>query len=150
MPNYETLDTIADAYIPILALFSLIAIAIPATQHRRKVATQRLLKILIFAAIAFGLMFIDSWLGLWPAFGLDYSSHTAVSLVLVIFLSLINKKLIIFWMVSFIAYLLLMRYQQYHTFADMVTTTVAVIIPTWMVAAYFYHLWPFRRNSYDR
>jgi hypothetical protein len=137
MPDYKTLDTIADAYIPALALFSLLAIAISAIQCQWRIVALRLLAILIFAVIAYGFMFIDSWLKLWPALGLDYSTHTAVSLVLVIFLSLINKKLAAFWLVSLIAYLLLMRYQQYHTFADMATTTVAVIVPTWIAAAYF-------------
>jgi hypothetical protein len=150
MPDYETLDTIADAYIPALALFSLIAIAISAIQGQWQIAALRLLTILIFAVIAYGFMFIDSWLKLWPALELDYSTHTAVSLVLVIFLSVINKKLAVFWLVSFIAYALLMLYQQYHTLADIVTTAVVVIVPTWLIAAYCYRHWPFRRNSHDQ
>lgn len=147
MPDYETLDTIADAYIPLLALFSLSAIAISAIQGRWRMAIIRLLTILIFAAVAYGFMFIDSWLGLWPAFGLDYSTHTAVSLVLVIFLSVTNKKLAVFWLVSFIAYVLLMLYQRYHTLADIVSTAVVVIVPTWLITAYCYRHWPFRRIS---
>lgn len=144
MPDYETLDTIADAYTPALALFSLIAIAISAIQGRWRTAALRLMTIFIFAIIAYGFMFIDSRLELWPRFALDYSTHTAVSLVLVIFLSVINKKLAAFWLISFLAYVLLMLYQQYHTIADIVTTAVAVIIPTWLVTAYFYRHWPWK------
>lgn len=150
MPDYETLDTIADAYIPGLALFSLIAIAISAMQGRWEMAALRLLTILVFTVIAYGLMFIDFWLGLWPAFALDYSTHTAVSLVLVMFLSVINKNLAVFWLFSFIAYVLLMLYQQYHTLADIVTTAVAVIVPTWTAATYLYGRWPFNRIHHDQ
>ncbi len=147
MPDYETLDTIADAYIPVLALYSVFVIAISAMRSRWRTAALRLLTILIFAAVAYGFMFIDSWLGLWPAFGLDYSTHTAVSLVLVIFLSVTNKKLAVFWLVSFIAYVLLMLYQRYHTLADIVSTAVVVIVPTWLITTYCYRHWPFRRIS---
>ena len=86
--------------------------------------------LLIFtgALIAYGLMFLDNKLQLWPALGLDYSTHTAVALVLVVYLLANSPKAPWFWLTSLVGYVLLMLYQRYHTVADIMTTAIVVAI----------------------
>jgi len=93
MPSYETLDAIADAYIPLLALISLLLIAVRLFKAQWKPAGRGMAGFIAVAFIAYGLMFLDRFLGIWPAVGLDYSTHTATSLGLVLLLSLEGRKL---------------------------------------------------------
>jgi hypothetical protein len=136
MISYETLDRIADAYIPLLALASVIAIGANIVSSRWRLAGSRVLSVGIGLFIAYGLMFLDHQLNLWPAVGLDYSTHTAVSLVFVGFLALEIRRWAILWTGSFAGYLLLMMYQGYHTGLDIVSTSAAVGIPVVWVLGY--------------
>ncbi len=97
----------------------------------------------IVVFMAYGLMFLDNRYKVWPALGLDYSTHTAVALGLVILLSFNATKLKALWCGSFAAYVLLMLYQRYHTIADIVTTALAVGAPTALLLAGLYrlHFW---------
>jgi hypothetical protein len=129
VPSYETLDAIADAYNPLLALVSLLLIAARVFKAKWKLAGVGMAGFMTVALVAYGLMFLDRHLGIWPAFGLDYSTHTATALGLVILLSIEARRLATLWSISFICYVLLMLYQRYHTVADVVTTAVAVSFP---------------------
>ncbi len=143
MPSYATLDTIADFYTPLLALAALAFIVIALFKSQWRLAGQRLLTLTAALSVAYGLMFFDKHFKLWSSFGLDYSTHTAVALVLVVFLATNAPKLTTLWLVSLLAYALLMLYQGYHTVSDIVVTGTVVIIPVWLVLAYFYQRWPF-------
>ena len=143
MPSYETLDTIADSYTPLLAIVSLALILTPLFKTQWRLAGWRLLTVVLVLSIAYGLMFIDGLFNLWPSFGLDYSTHTAVALVLVSFLATNKPRLSTLWFGSFVAYVLLMLYQGYHTVSDIVVTGVAVIVPAWLVLSTLYKRWPF-------
>lgn len=143
MPSYETLDLIADAYIPLLAVISVAFILVPVRHMRWRDMARRLFAFALLGVIAYGLMFLDVRLQIWPRVGLDYSTHTAVALVLVIFLSVVGLRLWWLWLLSFLSYLLLMLYQEYHTVADMATTIAAVIIPASVVVGYLGERWRF-------
>lgn len=142
MPSYETLDSIADAYIPLLAILSLSFIVISVFKSRWRVAGLQILALTFVLLIAYGLMFLDNRFQIWPAFGLDYSTHTAVSLALVAFLSFNKSNWLIVWLGSLIAYLLLMLYQRYHTFSDIAVTSAVILVPLWLVLAFIYRKWP--------
>lgn len=144
--DYETLDTIADAYIPLLAglyLFALVWTLSQLPGQRRAVGASALILALMLLA-SYGLMFLDNWLKLWPGFGLDYSTHTAVSFSLVLALCMLKRRLWPLWLGSFIGYLALMHYQQYHTVADMLTTLIALIWLPLLISAVL------RRGCYKR
>lgn len=147
MPSYETLDAIADAYTPLLALVSLTLIILPLFNLRWQLAGVRLLTVTGVLLIAYGLMFLDGRFEIWSTFGLDYSTHTAVALGLTTFVAINNPKLTTIWFGSLIAYVLLMLYQQYHTVADIAVTGAVVIVPTWLLLAFFYKRWPFPKAS---
>ncbi len=75
---------------------------------------------------AYAIMFIDQHFSLWPNFDLDYSTHSAVSLVLIITLSVMMASWRGVWLLSLGCYFLLMLYQQYHSVADIVSTVMIV------------------------
>ena len=126
MPDYETLDTIADAYTPLLA-FAALAVLVPALLARQwREVGARMASLAAGALVAYGLMFLDDRLRLWPAAGLDYSTHTAVALVLGMFLSVHSRRMRPACWASLSAYALLMVYQGYHSAADILTTAVVV------------------------
>lgn len=135
MLSYETLDTIADSYTPLLGAISLLLVASALIFKRWRLAGLRSLGICTGLIVAYGLMFLDDRYHIWPAVGLDYSTHTAVALVLVTYLAFFTRKLAAFWIVSLLSYFGLMLYQHYHTVADIVTTVAVVSIP--MAVAYW-------------
>ncbi len=129
MLSYEVLDTIADSYNPLLALIALIFIVKALLYSQWKLLGLRLAAFFAVAITAYGLMFLDNRLNIWSYWGLDYSTHTAIAVGLVLFLSFVRPQLRIWWFVSFIGYVLLMLYQRYHTIADILTTGITVSIP---------------------
>ena len=122
--NYEQWDLIADSYIPLLVLYSLASLVKTNPSDRKN----NLISLTLSVLLVYGMMFLDNWLHIWPVLGWDYSTHTALSLVLVTFLYQLNTKFKAIIIGSFILYLLLMFYQQYHTWADMLST-IAIIMP---------------------
>jgi len=143
MLSYETLDTIADAYIPLLALVCLALLVGALFKSQWRLTGLRFLVICALLSIAYGLMWFDSQFKLWPLFGLDYSTHTAVALVLVVFLAANMTRLAAFWVGSLVLYALLMLYQGYHTVSDIVVTAFVVFIPAWLIVARLSNQWPF-------
>jgi hypothetical protein len=138
MPSYETLDAIADSYNPSLALISLALVAAGLLRAQWRVAGTRALAVAIVASVAYGLMFVDRRWNVWSAFGLDYSTHTALSLGLVIFLSFSAPRWIVLWTGSFAGYVLLMLYQRYHSISDIATTGAVVGVPVGLALAGLY------------
>lgn len=128
MPSYATLDAIADAYTPLLALACLVLLLRPLRARRWRVLGIRAASLAAGAFVAYGLMFVDNRLEIWPIAQLDYSTHTAVALVLAIFLSRYGSASRVMCWVSLCAYGLLMLYQRYHSLADILTTAIVVSV----------------------
>lgn len=128
MPSYATLDAIADAYTPLLALTCLVLLLRPLHGLQWRVLGLRGASLAAGAFVAYGLMFLDNRLAIWPMAQLDYSTHTAVALVLAIFLSMYWPASRLLCWVSLCAYGLLMLYQRYHSLADILTTAAVVAV----------------------
>lgn len=133
MPSFETLDAIADAYTPLLGVLSIAVIAVGGFRKQWRLTGRRLLVFAVALVLTYGLMILDARYQLWPALGLDYSTHTALALTLAIFLAMSTPRLKSVWYGSLVCYVLLMLYQGYHSLADILATAVVVGIP--MVAA---------------
>lgn len=125
MTTYEILDAIADSYTPLLFL-GYLAFAIIYWRKGDRLASVKGLAGII---VAYALMFTDNEFQIWKNFGLDYSTHSAVALVLIAFHvhkrrwnSAITNGLVS----SLVLYYALEVYQQYHTVMDIVTTAVIV------------------------
>ncbi len=127
MFSYATLDTIADAYIPLLGGLSLGFVAAPLIRGAWRLARGRLAMVFSGLVCAYGLLLIDNQFGTWASFGMDFSTHSAVALVLIMFLMFCATRLSLLWLISLAAYALLMLYQGYHTLADIVTTSLVVV-----------------------
>ncbi|MEA3405335.1 MAG: hypothetical protein U9R28_06300 [Pseudomonadota bacterium] len=127
MLTYHQWDLIADAYIPILASFSLIILWCEAKQHGSKSTLQSIFSVGLSISFIYLMMFIDRALELWPTFGLDYSTHTALALVFVVFVGLRNIRFSVISVISMLLYAGLMMYQAYHSLLDILTTAFIVV-----------------------
>ncbi len=126
--SYDQLDKIADSYIPLLLILFLGGFGRNAylLWPNWRVPLFSFLYLIGLLVMAYGLMFFDNAVRLWPAFGLDYSTHTAVSLSLVAALIRLSPALGIWLLVSFVGYLGLMLYQQYHSLLDILSTALVM------------------------
>lgn len=135
--NHTTLDTLADLYIPALVVTALASMAFKLGQPR--LALKEFCAFVLLLAMAYGLMFMDAANRLWAKQGWDYSTHTALAAACVWYIFWLHKSrrilagffqqpwVYVFWPISLVGYLALMRYQQYHSWADMLTTLLALI-----------------------
>jgi TRAP-type uncharacterized transport system fused permease subunit len=134
MLSNDQLDAIADAVDPLLLLLTL---ALPVLASPRLSWWQRIWFYLA-AGIGIGNVYLWRWLDeiyrLWPSVGLDYSTHTALAVTLIVSLAELRRRWLCWLLPLLFAYAILMRYLNYHSFMDVFTTT-AVIVPF----TYFIH-----------
>jgi len=86
-----------------------------------------LLTLLLGVTFIYLIMFIDQQLQICSNLALDYSTHTALALVFVTFLSFISSRALVISLLSMLMYIALMLYQNYHTLLDIVTTAFIVL-----------------------
>ena len=121
--SLKLLAIACDTYTPILLALALLSIIM---QWRKGNKFHGFL-LVYFAVIVYGYMFVDKHFQLWSSMGLDYSTHTAAALALVVFISFyktIAYKLLL--AASLIAYGCLMFILQYHSWSDMFSTACAM------------------------
>lgn len=138
--TYEQLDAIADAYIPVLAILTIVAVAIRGIKLGWWAALKTFAPFLLGTLAIYGVMFVDNALGFWPAFGLDYSTHTALALVFVCGLGMMQRAVMLAAITSMLAYCALMVYQQYHTLSDIVWTAL-IVTPILMLIHFSFAKW---------
>ena len=123
-PNVaHTLDQIADAYTPLLLLLALLDLVF----RWRNNDKLHSLKLMSAVVVVYGWMLADTRFQLWHSLGLDYSTHTAAALALVIVIAL-GKRLAVKipLATSLVFYGCLMSALSYHTWADMLATAVII------------------------
>lgn len=147
MLDYETLDLIADSYVPVLIILSLASLSKTAILSRWRLFRVHAAAMSLGLLISYGLMFVDAQLQLWSILGLDYSTHTAVSLVMVIFLIIAMKKYSYVWGGSLVCYILLMLYQGYHSIADVFTTACVVGLLLLPIVLLIFRRWGAETNN---
>jgi len=133
MLNLSIWAFIADAYTPLLVVFSLFTLVKQPNQSTFKSSIGLLLSV----CFIYGLMWLDKTLEIWSQFELDYSTHTALALVFVVFLSLNSIKTLLFSALSILLYAALMMTLQYHTLLDILTTALAVTPVVWWLQRTF-------------
>ncbi len=131
---YEILDSIADSYVPgLLICFIFLSVVNAKNIGKTKILKSSVL-LVIFLIFSYGFMALDKYFGWYAGVGLDYSTHTALSVSLVIAIQILVGFR--YWVtISLLVYFLLMLYQQYHTVADIVTTLLLVV--PFIASAYF-------------
>ncbi|WP_019613114.1 hypothetical protein [Psychromonas ossibalaenae] len=113
----------ADLYTPLLVLAYLYYWK-KETQVKRRL---RIIVLLLSLTLVYGLMLLDNSLKIWPALAMDYSTHSALALVFVIDISMKNKKMLLFAPLSLFIYFYLMWFLDYHSVADMLTTSMVLL-----------------------
>lgn len=109
----------ADAYTPTLLLLALIRLVFVWRMGNKYYGAGLAYAILV----VYGWMFIDKYFQLWAGIGLDYSTHTAASLALVMYIGIGQR-----WRykallgASLLSYGGLMFLLHYHSWSDMFTT----------------------------
>jgi hypothetical protein len=126
--TWETWDAIADSFIPLLAL---IALTWPWLRWRSswRHAALSIVVTLLSVGYAYAMSALDARFGWWPAAGLDFSTHTALAIALTVSLCAIKPSTWMAWTAALFAYFVLMVYQRYHTWADILTTAVVIAPP---------------------
>lgn len=123
---YQILDTIADSYIPLLFIAICGLVVRQASIKHFNVVKNVIFFLLLCLFVSYSLMFYDNKYSWFKALSLDYSTHTAVAMSLVLTLIMLTKTLK--WLTtSLIIYLLLMIYQQYHSLLDILTTLITIL-----------------------
>ncbi|WP_261815418.1 hypothetical protein [Vibrio gallicus] len=124
--QYSTWAFIADLYTP---LFLIVAVFLLRKYSQgRGVRLWRCASALLLSTLYLYIVrFVDLGLGIWPSFNADYSTHTAVALVLVVQIYTLNKKLGVYCALLLVSYMQLMKYLGYHTYLDMITTSLFLL-----------------------
>ena len=120
----QLLSIVADYYIPFLLLITLGVGTLEIMRGYRWFWV----KLFASAILVFSVMLLDYYLKLWAMLGLDYSTHTALALALVIFVAngLQSRLGWVCLVTSFLAYMELMFYLGYHSWGDMGLTVVVI------------------------
>lgn len=128
MFGYQALVILADCYTPLLMLaFSGVLLKTLMRRQWLQLAC-RLLLLGYGAVVTYGLMFADRAWSLWQTWGLDYSTHTAAALVLVVLINHSIPRVCSLNIMLLVAYAGLMLYQQYHSVSDILTTAAVVLL----------------------
>ncbi|WP_434139486.1 hypothetical protein [Photobacterium leiognathi] len=125
--TYQQWALIADVYTPMIALACFISILRVMLKGSMQQGLIRLGLVILSTIFIYTMMFIDNILHIWPAFGLDYSTHTAIALVFVAYFIVYKSRLMYLMLISMFSYALIMVHLHYHTVADILTTTVFIL-----------------------
>lgn len=127
--TYEVGAFLADCYTPVLIAISLWIFYLQRAKGepiRLDVRGLALSVVLVYAV-----RLLDAWLGIWPALNLDFSTHTAIALALCVHHITYRVKWIIPVVLGLLAYLQLMKYMHYHSYRDMLTTSLCIAPFLW-------------------
>lgn len=121
----SNLAVIADSYSPILVLASLYQLTLRFKMNGSKTAVLDSLAIIFCLIFIYTLMIADNSVHIWHSASLDYSTHSAFAIVWVTYLCMPGGSLVFPAILSLCAYFGLMVYMQYHSIADILTTSLA-------------------------
>lgn len=119
----QSLAIIADLYNPVLLIISLFVCVQMWKQGHRLYWSH----LAVAAFVVYIVMFLDKWLGIWAHLHLDYSTHTAAALGMIMFISAKQSMQVKATLgISLIIYVAIMNFLNYHSLADMVTTAIFI------------------------
>jgi hypothetical protein len=83
-------------------------------------------RILLSLGVVYGMMFIDKQFQLWPHWELDYSTHTAFAVAVIVSLGMWHRRWFLILIPVLVIYAALMMILDYHSLADIVTATLVI------------------------
>lgn len=114
---------ICQFFTPILVLAALIMPWFKTVSGSKLLTGQILLSNLVIGLlVTYGLMMLDNNFKIWPAAGLDYSTHTAFALSFTLILYFLHHW---GWFIVLGVYGAFMNYLGYHSWLDMISTVTA-------------------------
>lgn len=134
--TYRLLDTVADSFNPLLALF---AIAAPLVRKPRRLRSTLAYYLSAGTAIAFVYLirFVDQRQQIWSSFGLDYSTHSAFAASLVVSIASFLRRALLALVTCLILYFCLELVMRYHGILDIVSSALlAALIAVLMTSAH--------------
>jgi hypothetical protein len=139
MTTYEMLDRIADSVNPVLGVATLLWAWI-ARGHGTlgdgpRAAMLGNLATLGSVGAIYILGALEKKLDVWAAMGLDYSTHTAVCVAVIVSLWWIDRRARIPATIVGLAYSGLMLFQKYHSVADIAMTAAVIVGSSYLVCA---------------
>jgi hypothetical protein len=115
---------LADCYTPLLIIAALWSIISAMLAQGLQVNIGQVKVMLCSVILVYLLMWLDERFTLWPTFGMDYSSHTAIVTVFVSYFMLCGKLRATIALVSLLCYGALMVQLNYHSWLDILSTTI--------------------------
>jgi hypothetical protein len=139
--SWETLDAIADSVNPVLGIVALVWPWLVWRDSWRRAALS-VASTLLSVGFAYFVAALDARYGWWPSVEMDFSTHTAVAVALVVSLCAIRPSLWFAWVAVLCGYVVLMLHQDYHTLKEIVTTAAVIAPPLCL-----YHWWLLRARN---
>ena len=124
---YEILDVIADSYIPVLAGIFLLKCVTLIFRGGWGSVTGGIKVLFGLLIVSYGFMALDQYFRVFERFSLDYSTHTAVAFSGVVAIYALSRRVLYLLLISYLSYVFLMLYQQYHTLEDILATLVLIV-----------------------
>jgi hypothetical protein len=121
--HYQVLDSIADAFDPLLALA-----ALGAPWLRRPIALRTALLYYLSGGAAVGLVYViralDARYQLWTGAGLDYSTHSAFAAAVATSLAAFDRRWLWPLLVALLLYFSLVLFMRYHRLLDVASSAL--------------------------
>ncbi|MEC6899709.1 hypothetical protein [Photobacterium piscicola] len=133
--TFEQWAFITDLYTPMIVIICVISMVKLEREQGMRSGLFSLSGVLLSTAFIYAVMFVDNTLEIWPAFNLDYSTHTAIALVFIGYFIVYTPKLRGVMVFSIVGYALLMIHQKYHTLSDIISTTI-IVMPVILLCQY--------------
>ncbi|MBS0418006.1 MAG: hypothetical protein JSR66_09855 [Proteobacteria bacterium] len=139
MLSHQTLKIVADSVNPTLGL---LALALPFATWRGqwRSPAKHIAVTLLTVALTYLLRAAFGFEAVWAHWGMDFSTHGAICIVLSVALASLCWRRSWIWGAVFVGYDFLMVYQAYHTWVD-IGTTAAVILPFALLLRYWGDRW---------
>lgn len=125
MLSHQTLKIVADSVNPSLAVLVL-ALPFARWKGQLRIASAHIAVTLVTVMLTYLLRGVFNLESVWASWGLDFSTHGAICIVLVVALSSLEWKRVWIWAAIFVSYDALMIYQSYHSWVDIATTSVVM------------------------
>ncbi len=127
----NVLDLAADAFSPALTLLALAAPGLRGTWRGWPPAILYLVAGLTGLGLIYGIAALDTRFGLWPAVGLDYSTHTAYAVSLATTIICWDRRWLALLVAALCGYALLMVVLGFHSLADIATSAMIAVPGAW-------------------
>jgi hypothetical protein len=139
MLSHQTLKIVADSVNPTLGV---LALALPFAKWRGqwRPSAKHIAITVLTVALTYSLRAALGLEAVWAHWGMDFSTHGAICIVLGVALASLSWRRSWTWGAVFVGYDSLMVYQAYHTWADIGTTT-AVMLPLALLVRHWGDRW---------